>query len=119
MVLVHVDNDVGFCLSNCRGGTGKAKLGTLDPADLPETRDEMPALDEDTVQMEVGETGINAASWMVRGEPAQQTIIVATLGTTDQRETRPGERVGEFARAVKQQGNLRRGGKVTGVLGEV
>ena len=98
---------------------GEAQLVGLDPGDPAEAGDEMAALDGDPVEVEIGKAGIARARRVARGEAGGGARIVAPFGPAEQRQPRPGERVGMAGRVFEQQRDQRVGSEVAGVLGEI
>jgi hypothetical protein len=119
MIGVHMRDD--FRLGGSQRGrvAGKAQVLALDPGDAAEPCHEMAALDIDAIEMKIGEAGVDGARRVPRREAGSGTCVVNALGAPEQRQPRPGERVGISGSRLEQQRHGRLGQQVACVRCEV
>jgi hypothetical protein len=82
---------------------GESQALALDPGNAAEPGDEMAALDRDAMKVEIGETGVDGTGGMPRREAGRAARIVNPAGAPEQRQPRPGERVGIPGGRLEQQ----------------
>ena len=76
MMLVHMLEDLRLRLSESGGIRSKQQIAAVDPVNPAETGDQVPAFDRDPIETEIGETGIDGARRVVRGEAGETSQVL-------------------------------------------
>jgi len=123
MIVVHVFDDAGLGLDQFFiQRVGDCQRCLVEPVDRAKAADQMAALDPHAIKREVLKAGVargvGMARQIARAQTRQSAIVGRFLGTTQQGQARPGQRLFEAGSAVDQQGYAIVAGNGLAVLGQ-